>query len=161
MARHFGNRATFAVEVGEKQSQALRVVDLWAGGKWLTTDDNSAFVPYFSRAMRSSAARVRHREIKPCPYPGRTPQDVFALLHADKTELREQFWFLQWGETVDNVSIYAYMEDDHLVIVFAFWRTNHPFPQDLGKTFFTRLSPEEFAATVEEAADLLDAERTA
>ncbi|WTY81134.1 hypothetical protein OG559_29630 [Micromonospora sp. NBC_01405] len=64
---------------------------------------------------------------------------------------------MQWGETVDNVSTYAYLEDD-LVIVFAFWRAGHLFPEDLGKVFVARIPSDEFAATVEEAADLLDAE---
>jgi hypothetical protein len=40
MTRPFGDRATFAVEVGEPTAAALRVVDLWAAGTWLTTDDN-------------------------------------------------------------------------------------------------------------------------
>jgi hypothetical protein len=156
MTRCFGDRATFAIEVGEIQPPSLRVVDLWVAGKRLTTDDNSAFVPFFVPALRSSAAQVRRRDIKPCPFPGRTPEEIFRLLHADDTEFREQFWFMQWGETVDNVSKYAYLEDD-LVIVFAFWRASHPFPADLRKIFIARIPPDEFAAIVEEVADLLDA----
>lgn len=157
MTRCFGDRATFAVEIGEIESHTLRVVDLWAAGKRLTIDDNSAFVPFLSRIMRSTAAEVRRRDVRPCPFPGRAPEEIFRLLHADETEFREQFWFMQWGETVDNVSTYAYLDDD-LVIVFAFWRATHPFPEDLGKVFVARIPPEEFVATVEEAADLLDAE---
>lgn len=157
MTRCFGDRATFAVEVGEIEPPSLRVVDLWMVGKRLTTDDNSAFVPSFSHAMRSSAAQVRRRDVKPCPLPGRAPEEIFRLLHADETGFQEQFWFMQWGETVDNVSTYAYLEDD-LVIVFAFWRASHPFPEDLGKIFVARIPPDDFAATAEEAADLLDAE---
>ncbi|MGA3525400.1 hypothetical protein [Melissospora conviva] len=157
MTRCFGDRATFAVEIGEIEPHQLRAVDLWAAGKRLTTDDNWAFLPFFSRVMRSSAAQVRRRDVKPCPFPGRAPEEIFRLLHADETEFREQFWFMQWGETVDNVSTYAYLDDD-LVIVFAFWRADHPFPDDLGKVFVARIPPEEFVATVEEAADLLDVE---
>lgn len=157
MKRCFGDRATFAVEVGEIQPPSLRVVDLWMAGKRLTTDDNSVFVPSFAHAMRASAARVNRRDVKPCPSPGRAPEDIFRMLDADETGFREQFWFIQWGETVDNVSTYAYLEDD-LVIVFAFWRASHPFPEDLGKVFVARIPPDEFAVTVEEAADLLDNE---
>lgn len=62
-----------------------------------------------------------------------------------------------WGETVDNVSRYAYLDDD-LVIIFAFWRPKHPFPEDLGKVFVARIPPDEFAATLEKAAELMDAE---
>ncbi|QLQ40134.1 hypothetical protein [Micromonospora robiginosa] len=159
MTRRFGDRATFAVEVGEVRSPQLRVVDLWAAGKRLTTDDNWAFLPFFIRAMRSSAAQVRRRDVEPCPFPGRAPEEVFRLLHADDTEFRERFWFMQWGETVDNASTYAYLDDD-LVIAFVFWREDHPFPEDLGTVFVTRIPLEEFVATVEEAANLLDAQPT-
>ncbi|TYB37841.1 hypothetical protein FXF50_13030 [Micromonospora sp. AP08] len=156
MTRCFGDRAAFAIEVGEIQPPSFRVVDLWVAGKRLTTDDNSVFVPFFASALRSSAAQVRRRDIKPCPFPGHTPEEIFRLLQGDDTEFREQFWFMQWGETVDNLSRYAYLEDD-LVIVFAFWRAGHPVPGDLGKVFTARIPPDEFASVVEEAADLLDA----
>jgi hypothetical protein len=157
MTRRFGDRATFAVEVGERRSLGLRVVDLWVAGVWLTTDDNEAYLPAFRQFLRSSAARVRCRGVPSCPFPGRTPEEIYQLLQADETELREQFWFLNWGETVDNVSCYAYLEDD-LVIVFAFWRPQHPFPEDLGKVFVARIPPGEFATTLEDAGELLDAD---
>ena len=63
---------------------------------------------------------------------------------------------MQWSETVDNLSTYAYL-DGELVIVFAFWRDTHPFPEDLGKVFTVRMPPDEFADTVEKAADWLAA----
>jgi hypothetical protein len=52
---------------------------------------------------------------------------------------------------------YAYPDDD-LMIVFAFRRAEHPFQGDLGKVFVARIPPDEFAATLQEVADLLDAE---
>jgi hypothetical protein len=82
--------------------------------------------------------------------------EIFRLLQADETEFRERFWFMHWGPTVDNVSPYAWLDDD-LVIVFAFWRERDPFPEDLGRVFVARIPPDDFAATLEEAADLLDA----
>lgn len=145
------------MEVGEVLPPSLRVVDLWAAGKWLTTDDNTAYVPSLYQCMRSTAAQVRQREIQPCPFPERSPEEIFWQLEADETEFRERYWFMGWGEIVDNVSRYAYLDDD-LVIVFAFWRAEHPFPEDLGKVFVARIPPDEFAATLQEAADLLDAE---
>jgi hypothetical protein len=155
MTRRFGDRATFAVELGETSSPALRVVDLWAAGKWLTTDDNLAYIPFLLHSMRSTAAQVRRRDIKPCPFPGRSPQENYRLLEADETEFHEQYWFMSWGETVDNLSRYAYL-DDALVIVFAFWRTAHPFPHDLGKVFVAKIAPDEYAATLEDAADVIE-----
>jgi len=82
--------------------------------------------------------------------------EILRSLHADETGFREQFWFMRWSETLDNVSAYAYVDND-LVIVFQFWRASHPFPEDLGTVFVVRIPPDEFVAIVEEAADLLDA----
>ncbi len=156
MTRRFGDRATFAIEIGEVTSPDLRVVDLWAAGSWLTTDDNVVYVPSFRHCLRSSAGHVRRRDVPPCPYPDRRPEEIYQVLHADQTAFREQFWFMAWGETVDNVSRYAYLDDD-LVIVFAFWRPTHPFPDERGKVFVARIPTDAFATTLEEAADLLDA----
>jgi hypothetical protein len=63
---------------------------------------------------------------------------------------------MHWGETVDNVSSYAYLDDD-LVIVFRFWRAEHPFPEDLVTIFVARIPPDDFAASLDGAADLIDA----
>lgn len=157
MTRRFGDRSTFAIEVGEVWSRDLRIVDVWAAGKRLTTDDNTAFVPSICRQMRPAAAQVRQRDIPPCPYPGRSPEEIFRRLRADGTEFAERYWFIQWSEILDNVSKYAYLDHD-LVIVFGFWRETHPFPEDLGKVFTVRIPPDAFATTVQEAADLLYAE---
>lgn len=162
MTRLFGDRARFRVEVGESLSPRLRTVDLWAGGKWLTTDDNTVFLPTFIDFLRSAAERVRRHDVSPCPFPGRSPEDVFRLLDAQaqagESDLPERFWLLHWGETVDNVTSYAYLDGDDLVIVFGYWRATHPVPEDLGQVFVARLPPDEFVAILERAADLLDAE---
>jgi hypothetical protein len=54
-------------------------------------------------------------------------------LEQDETEFREQFWFMLWGETIDDVSRYAYLDGD-LVLVFAFWRPTHPVPHDRARS---------------------------
>jgi hypothetical protein len=152
MADRFGNRATFAVEIGPPQGLELRMIDLWAGGQWLTRDDNVAFVPFVERAMRATAQQLRQRDLPGCPFPGRAPQEIYRLLD-DDGELRESFWFLQWGEVVDNVSLYAYL-DAHLVLVFQFWRD--AVPTGTAREVFTASVPvDEFVASVESAADAL------
>jgi hypothetical protein len=162
MKRRFGDRARFCVEVGETTSRNLRIVDLWAGGKWLTTDDNTAFLPTFTRFLRSTAALVRRGDVSPCPFPERSPEEIFRLLYADdETDFRERFWLMHWGETVDNVTSYVYQDDGDLVIVFRFWRATHPFPEDVGKVFVARVPPDEFVTVLVEAADLLEAELVA
>ncbi|WP_433119724.1 hypothetical protein [Micromonospora sp. CA-246542] len=150
----FGTRETFAVEVGEALSPGLRIVDLWAAGKLLTARDNVAYVPSFRHYLRSASARVRQREVLRRPFPERSPEETFRRLKADQCELREQYWLLHWSEIVDNVESYAYLDDD-LVIVFAFQGAS-PSPGDLGKVFVARVPPDNFAATLDQAADLLD-----
>jgi hypothetical protein len=55
----FGDKRRFAVEVGDWDGPALRRVDLWAAGQWLTCDDNMAFVRQFGRAVAGSATWLR------------------------------------------------------------------------------------------------------
>ena len=59
------------------------------------------------------------------------------------------------GETLDNVSRYAYLDND-LVIVFAFWRSHDARARDRAKVFVARLQPDNFVATLEDAAALMD-----
>jgi hypothetical protein len=167
MEQRFGDRATFAVEVGDvwpppsqaesgnSQTSNLRVVDLWAGGRQLTVDDNTAFLPSFCPAMRRTADEVRRRQLQRCPFPGRSPEEIFRLLEEDDTEFRERFWFMLWGETLDNVTRYAYLDGD-LVLVFAFWRSTHPRSDELGRVFVARVPPDDFVTTVECALAVLD-----
>ena len=150
------------MEIGERTPHSLRTVDLWAGGRCLTTDDNAAYVPSFSHAMRTTAVQVRRHDVSPSPYPGRSPEEVFRLLDAEaetgESDIPERYWLMHWGETVDNVTSYVYADGDDLVIVFGFWRATHPHPDELGKVFVARLAADEFAAILEQAADLLASE---
>jgi hypothetical protein len=161
MVLRFGDRERFCAEIGERATGALRTVDLWAGGKWLTTDDNAAYVPAFSYAIRTAAAEVRRGDVSPNPFPGSSPEDVFrrlsALAEAAESDLPERFWLMHWGETTDNLSSYVYRDGDDLVIVFRYWRAAHPFPEDLGRTFVARVPADEFASVLERAAGELDA----
>ncbi|MFI7213304.1 hypothetical protein ACIBP4_17820 [Micromonospora maritima] len=61
---------------------------------------------------------------------------------------------MRWGETVDNLSSYAYL-DDALVLVFAFWRSDPPGREQ--RIFAVTVSPDEFTATLDGALDLLEA----
>lgn len=153
MAERFGDRASFAIEVGPHQSPDLRTVDLWAGSQRLTRDDNCAFIPCIVLTMQSAASQILHRKLPGCPFPDRTPQEIFQLLHADDSEFRESFWFLQWGEIVDNVELYAYL-DDLLVLMFQFWR--EPVTRvTRRKTFVAAMQPDEFVTTVQAAIEMI------
>ena len=160
MTHRFGHRATFAVEVGglpsyvveagETQVSDLRVVDVWAGGKWLTCHDNAAYAPTLVHHMRSTAELVRRREVPQRPFPWRSPAEVFRLLNANDSEFRERFWLLRhWDEILDNVETYTWL-DDLLVVACQIWRPCRT------EVFVARVPPDEFAATIDDAADLLD-----
>ncbi|MFI6082566.1 hypothetical protein ACIBBB_16580 [Streptomyces sp. NPDC051217] len=55
-----GDKDRFAAEVGE-WDHALRRVDLWAAGQWLTCDDNMAFVKQFRLAVFDGHSAVLAR----------------------------------------------------------------------------------------------------
>lgn len=159
MMRRFGNRATFAVEVGGLPAYVVeagvtgvsdfRVVDLWAGGRWLTCHDNAAHVPTLVHQMRSVAELVRRREVPRRPFPWRSPAEVFRLLSANDSEFREQFWVLRnWDEILDNVETYAWLDD--LLVVAC--RIRKPFRTQV---FVARVDPDEFVSTVNEAISFL------
>lgn len=160
--QRFGHRATLAIEVGglpayvveagETQASDVRVVDVWAGGTWLTCHDNAAYVPTLVHHMRGATELVRRREVPRCPFPSQSPAEVFRLLHADDSELREQFWLLRhWDEILDNVETYTWL-DDLLVIAGQIWRPSHT------EVFVARVSPDEFVATVDDAVEFLAGE---
>jgi hypothetical protein len=162
--RRFGDRERFCVEIGEPTPHALRTVDLWAAGKWLTTSDNTAYVPAFSYAIRTAAAQVRRRDVSPSPFPRHPPEEVFRLLRTiakrGESDLPERFWLMHWGPNTDNLTSYVHLDGDDLVILFSFWRRDHPFPEDLGRIFVARVPADEFATVLEQAAGELDSPST-
>jgi hypothetical protein len=164
MTQRFGNRATFAVEVGglpaylveaglvkagETQVFDFRVVDLWLGGRLLTCHDNAAYVPTIVHHMRYAAELVRRREIPLRPFPWRSPAEVFRILHANDSEFGGQFWlFRHWDEILDSVETYTWL-DDLLVVAYRIWR---PYRTEV---FVARVPPDEFVSTIDEAVDFL------
>lgn len=158
--RRFGHRATFAVEVGglpaylaeagQTQAPDLRIVDLWAGGWRLTCHDNAAYTPTLVLSMRSAAELVRRRKVPRCPFPWRSPAEVFRLLNANDGEFRQRFWMLHdWDEILDNVQSFTWL-DDQLVLAC---RIRKPFSSEI---FVARVPPAEFVATIDEAVRFLD-----
>ncbi|WP_328623961.1 hypothetical protein OHA88_02165 [Streptomyces sp. NBC_00353] len=99
-----GDKRRFAAEVGE-QGQ-LRRLDLWAAGKWLTCDDNMAYVPQFRRDVLDTAAWLQSGEGFSMPFAGLSAEATHRrLMHRagedDETAadhgLRSQFQALLWG----------------------------------------------------------------
>jgi hypothetical protein len=158
--RRFGDRATLAVEVGglpdyvvaagATQTSAVRVVDVWAGGKCLTRHDNAAYVPTLVADMRHSAELVRRKEVPARPFPWRSPAEVFRLLRANETEFRQRFWLLNpWDEIMDGVETYTWLDGPLLVIAA---RIRRPVPTEI---FVARVPQDAFVTTVDEAVNCL------
>ncbi|MFF1511932.1 hypothetical protein [Streptomyces sp. NPDC058326] len=161
-----GDRARFAAEVGEPGP--LCRVDLWAAGKWLTCDDNMAYVPQFRRDVLDAAAWLRSGEGASLPFAGLSAEATHRRLRQragddDESEadyqLRSRLRVLLWGPTTDNVMAYLFREKDHLVITLEFWREEHLFthPEDAGAVFVVEIPAEEFIGILEGIAAALDA----
>ena len=72
--RRFGDRDSFAVEVGPIEGAALRIVDLWPAGEQLTTDDNVDYMPSPRRAAPRDA--IDRRAGTPRRAPSRVPSQA-------------------------------------------------------------------------------------
>ncbi|MFE1230241.1 hypothetical protein [Streptomyces sp. NPDC058745] len=159
-----GDKSRFAAEVGEPG--ALCRVDLWAAGKWLTCDDNMAYVPQFLRDVLQAAAWLRSGEGCSLPFVGLSAEATHRRLReqaGDESEadyqLRSRFRVLLWGPTTDNLTAYLFREGDHLVITLEFWREEHllSHPEDAGAVFVVELPAEELIGILEGIAAALDA----
>ncbi|MER6316596.1 hypothetical protein ABT237_22935 [Streptomyces sp. NPDC001581] len=161
-----GDKLRFAAEVSG--AGQLRQVDLWAAGRWLTCDDNVAYVPQFRRDVQDTAAWLRSGKGSPLPFAGVSAEATHRrLMHRagddDEPEadyrLRNRFRFLLWGPTTDNVTACLFREADRLVITLEFWRKEYliDHPQDAGAVFVAEIPAEEFIGILEGIAAALDA----
>ena len=151
MAILIGDRRRFAAEVGDPggRSDPLRRVDLWAAGRWLTCDDNVAFVPQFCMSVRGTLDWLRSaRDLSP-PFAGLSLAETHRRLLRIDDGSREQFWFPLWGPTTDNVSGHLFREGDSLSITLEFWRDTHRPPEERGEVFVAELPEAEFVAVLE------------
>ncbi|MEY2246483.1 hypothetical protein AB8A21_26705 [Streptomyces sp. BF23-18] len=159
-----GNKLRFAAEVSELGP--LCRVDLWAAGKWLTCDDNMAYVPQFRRDVLHTAAWIRSGEGSPMPFAGLSAEATHRrLVHRvgdDEPEadylFRGRFQTLLWGPTTDNVTACLFREGDLLVITLEFWREEHLInhPEDAGAVFVVEIPAAEFVGILEGVAVALD-----
>ncbi|MEV0542687.1 hypothetical protein [Nocardia salmonicida] len=155
MVVRLGEKNRFAVEVGVRAS-GLRRVDLWAADQWLTCDDNMVFVEQFRRSVKETAVSVRSGQVPPLPFAGLSPVAThrrFGTATDDDPmcELREQFWFLRWGPTTDNLQTFVFRDGDQLVFTLQFWREAHllDHPEHVGRVFEVKIEPAEFAGILE------------
>ncbi|MEV6220260.1 hypothetical protein ACGFQG_06350 [Nocardia fluminea] len=155
MAVLLGEKNRFAVEVGDRAA-GLRRVDMWAADQWLTCDDNMVHVEQFRRVVRKSAVSVRTGHVPQLPFAGLSPVATHrrfgtATVDDRMCELREQYWFLHWGPTTDNLQSFVFRDGAHLVITLQFWREAHLLnhPEHVGRVFEVKSEPTELAEILE------------
>lgn len=156
-----GDKARFAVEIGDycEGGTALRRVDLWAANRWLSCDDNHAYVGSFVMQVQRTIDRLRAktsaRELAP-PVAGLTPLQMYR--QASRRQALTRWQLLNWDETTDNFSSYLFRVEDRLVITFEFWREHHEPAEDRGKIFATELPVAEFVEILERMLQVLCAD---
>jgi hypothetical protein len=158
VAELFGDKKRFAAEVGEfsDDSTQLRRVDLWAAGRWLTCDDNTAYVPQFCMSVQGTVNWLQSGCDLSLPLPGLSPVETHRRLLDIDDGSREQFWFPRWGPTTDNVTAHVFRVGDRLVIPFEFWRPLHPRPEEFGQVFVAELPESELVNVLEKMLAALD-----
>lgn len=160
MLQLFGHRARFAIEIGEfhGESDNCRRVDVWAADRWLTCDDNTAYVPQFIGSVEGSVRYlISDHPFRRFgrPYPELSPADnhrrLCAVAATDNTESRN-YAFMDWGPTADNVCMHLFQEGDTAFLPFSFWREAHHDPTELGQVFVAELPWRELAEVLHDAA---------
>lgn len=147
----FGKKSRFAAEVGDSRlgSPLLRRVDLWAGGRWLTCDDNTAFVPQFRADVQRTLEWLRSEPDLSPPFSGMPLDEAHRRLSASTEREGARFWFPDWGPTTDNLIGYLFREGDHFLMTFEFWRQEHAVVDERGKVFVAAIPAQEFLGVLE------------
>ncbi len=158
LAELFGDKQRFAAEVGEfwDGSDQMRRGDLWAAGRWLTCDDNTAYVPQFCMSVRDTLNWLRSDCDVSLPHPGGSPAEIHRRLLDVDDGSREQFWFPLWRPTTDNVSGHVFRDGERLAITLEFWRQTHEPAYERGQVFVAELPEYELVSILEQMLDTLD-----
>ena len=160
MTRRFGDRNTFAIEIGsaEEESVDLRTVDVFAAGRWLTCDDNVVFLPQFIGSLNddlnwlvSPATQKRDK----LPFDTLSPiENHRKMLNVamDDNDLYLFHRFMDWGPTADNVSMHMFRSDGVASLPFSFWRENHHDQSELETVFCAELPAHDLLTTLHHAS---------
>jgi hypothetical protein len=160
----FGDRSRFCIEVGpavaDRPPAELRRVDVWAADRWLTCDDNLAFLPSFTASVAgtlgwlltySDAFSLRR------PHPELSVADNHRrlLVYAEAGDNRDHLTYrfmCNWGPTADNVMAHVFLEGRRAYLPFSFWREHHHDPSELGQVFVVELPEREVLWVLHKAA---------
>jgi hypothetical protein len=85
-----GDKSKIAFTIGDRASQDLRVVNVYVGDELVTYYDNTVYVPQFVYSIESEA------------------------LDLEKSNVSNEYFFLNWGPTTDDVSARGVLEGGNL-----------------------------------------------
>jgi hypothetical protein len=168
----YGERERFAIEIGspdrEHPTTGLREVDVYAAGRWLTCDDNTAHVGLFVGCAEGVISRLLTDptfEDWSRPYPDLSIEDNYRRLLADaEAGSNEEYLrrrILHWGPLTDNISNCLFREGLTAYLAFSFWRPTHHDPSELGQVFIAELPERELLLILHRAAwDLAEGRRS-
>jgi hypothetical protein len=160
VGRTFGHPARFAITLKDfwGEGDAFRVVDVYAADRWLTCDDNHAYVPHFvgmlARTVRRLIDEPGYRDAGR-PFRDLTPADNHHQLCTEASEDNSRYLdyrFMDWGPTADNVRMHYFREGDTAFLPFSFWRADHHDRAELGQVFVAELPWRELASVLHDAA---------
>jgi hypothetical protein len=160
-----GDKGRFAVELGDEWwGDALRRVDLWVAGQWLTCEDDWWYVPSSGLAVGRAAEWVRAGGVPVLPFEGLSAAEAHRRLVSEDGDLYSRHRVFDWGPTTDNVIAFAFGggSGERVAITVEFWREEHlqQHPEHVGQVFVAELDVAEFAAALEGFAAVLEREPT-
>ena len=152
-----GGRDTFAIEIGPPAVDSdggSATIDIWIDGRSVCCDDNTAFVPSFRQRLRTDLDRLQRRAIPALPVGQRTAVEAHRWCRADTTGAAEMYWFMQWGETTDNLITHAFCVNDLVLITSQFWRERMS-DDDRQDVLVAELSQRDLEDVLQTAIDVL------
>ena len=87
---NIGDNSKIGFIIGQRTSRDLRIVDVYVGDILVTYYDNTAYVPQFIHSIESEASDIEKRNIS------------------------DQYFFLNWSPTTDDVSARGELDNDNL-----------------------------------------------
>lgn len=155
-----GDRARFAFLVGlpDHPHRERRVVQIWAAGIELTSDDDTVYVPAYSYAMSSAATRIAYRPA--LPYPELDPTENHRRIDAwaqdeGRAHQRERYQWLHHGPTTDRIREYLFGDGDDAILTFSLWLPDDRGPHEPGQVFVVRLPARTLEGQVRELLEVL------
>ena len=154
----FGDKQIFAFSVGGYWggSNQLREVDIWAASRRLTCFDNCAYLPSFIYSLECELNWLSRddtvSDFNPADYGGNAE-----LLHqiCKESEIWDRHWFLNHGETTDDVISYIFRSTLNFLITFEFCQETNPSPIETGQVFSVEIPEHDLLSSLRQTVNYL------